>query len=498
MLTALLFIIVLLAIALLSWRHMGHCQGKDLRDLPGPRALPLIGNLFHMLQPNLPIHFLKLACQYGPIYRLRLGNKDVVVLNSSEVIREALIRKWSDFAGRPHSFVGNLVSMGGKDLSLGDYTPTWRLQRKMAHTAIQRCLRGDMEQIVQSQAQHLCKVFHSYEGQPVDVAHDFSLHACSVISTMLFGPLDMASVEEMHDCMIELVKTWSAVPIKLVNSLPILRIFPNATLKHLLSCIENRDSLVQGQMEKHQESHHSSEARNMVGHMLQFLRDHNISKSGETGLLPEHVHMAIIDLLIGGTETTATLLTWTVAFLLHRPQIQEQIHKELMTVVGPHREPTYSDRKHLPYLSATIWETLRMRPSAPLALPHMTTHDTSLSGVSIPKGTTVIPNLYGAHHDQSIWPDPQEFRPERFLESNAMAEAQRHLVPFSCGARVCLGEALARMESFFFLTYLLRDFQILPSPSGSLPSLQPRCAFLMHCNPFLTHLVPWGVADSAE
>ncbi|KAH0630535.1 hypothetical protein JD844_013646 [Phrynosoma platyrhinos] len=295
--------------------------------------------------------------------------------------------------------------MGGKDLSLGNYTPTWRLQRKLAHTAIQRSLRGDMEQIVQSQAQHLCK--------------------------------DMASVEEIHNCMTELVKTWSAVPIKLVDFLPILRIFPNAKLKHLLSCVEIRDSLIQDQIDKYQDSHHSAEAENMVDHMLQFLNDHNISKRGETGLFPEHVHMAIIDLLVGGIETTATLLTWTVAFLLHHPQIQEEIHKEIMVVVGPHREPTYSDRKHLPYLNAIIWETLRMRPSAPLALPHMTIHDT------------------------------------RFLEGNAMAEAQRHLVPFSCGTRVCLGEALARMEAFLFLTYVLRDFQILPSLSGSLPSLQP-------------------------
>nr|XP_020669422.1 steroid 21-hydroxylase-like [Pogona vitticeps] len=423
--------------ALWVWRHGGLHLAKGSGELPGPPALPFVGNLIHMFHPDLPVHFLELARRYGPIYRLRLGNKDVVVLNSSEAIREALMRKWSDFAGRPPSFIADLISLGGKDLSLGNYTPTWRLQRKLAHLAFQHSLRGDMERNVQNYAQRLCKVFRDYGGKSVDVAHDFSLHTCCVISSIVFGPLDIAVVEEMHNCMIELVETWGAVPVKLLDFLPILKIFPNPTFRHLLSCVKSRDAFVQSQMKKH--------------------------------------------------------------------QIQEQIHEELMAVVGIHREPTYSDRQHLPYLSATITETLRMRPSAPLALPHMTIRDTSVSGFFIPKGTTVIPNLYGAHHDEGIWQHPLEFRPgfSRFLEEEeeeeASLEAQRTLVPFSCGARVCLGEVLARMEAFLFLAHILRDFQILPSVPGELPDLRGRFDFLVHCKPFKVRLVPRRrVAGAAE
>ncbi|XP_062978752.1 steroid 21-hydroxylase [Elgaria multicarinata webbii] len=495
MLTAALFILVLLTVALLRRWHVGGCEGKAL---PGPWAWPLIGNFPHFFHSDLPIHFLNLAQRYGPIYRLRFGNKDVVVLNTSDVIREALIRKWSDFAGRPRSFVAHLVSLGGKDLSLGNYTPTWRLQRKMAHVALQRGLRGDVEQIVQNKARSLCKVFRGYDGGPVDVARNFSLHASWVIFTVLFGPVDMATVEEMNDCLIELVEMWSAPSVKVLDFLPFLKVFPNPTLRGLLSCIKSRDTFIQSQMKKHQESQHPTEVRNIVDHMLQFVRDHSVGKWGDAGLLPEHIHMAIVDLLVGGTETTALLLTWVVAFLLHHPQVQERIHEEIMTVVGLDRDPAYSDREHLPYLNAVILETLRLRPSAPLALPHMTIRDTSLSGFSIPKGTMVIPNLYGAHHDESKWNQPLAFRPERFLEGDASDEAQRHLVPFSCGARICLGEGLARMESFLFLAHILRDFQVLPSPSGSLPDLRVRFSFLMQCKPFTVQLVPRLVADHTE
>ncbi|CAI5768228.1 steroid 21-hydroxylase [Podarcis lilfordi] len=495
MLTAALLVLLLLVLALLTKRHGGFSFPKNLGRLPGPRALPFVGNLLHLFHPDLPIHFHDLARQYGSIFRLRLGSKDMVVLNSTDLIREALLRKWSDFAGRPHGFVADLVSLGGKDLSLGNYTPTWRLQRKMAHVAFQRCLRGNMEQIVQSQARQLCKAFHGYGGKPVDLAKDFSLQACGVICSVLFGPLDNFTIEKLHDCIYKIMENWGAISVQVVDALPFLKVFPNANLRHLLSCIKSRDALVQHVMKKHQEPHSTSEGQDMVDHMLQFQHEHGASEGKGTGLVPEHVHMAIVDMLIGGTETTATLLSWAVAFLVHRPQIQERIHEELMAVVGTSRDPTYSDREHLPFLNATILETLRLRPSAVLALPHMTIRDTSLSGFSIPKGTTVITNLYGAHHDESKWHHPLEFRPERFLEEDPSGEAQRQLIPFGCGARVCLGETLGRMEAFHVLAHTLRDFQILPPSPGDLPDLRGFYRFIVHCKPFRVRLVPWAAVS---
>ncbi|XP_060094561.1 steroid 21-hydroxylase [Heteronotia binoei] len=497
MFSAAIFFLVFLAVALFGRWHARLLHPKTCGDLPGPWALPLIGNLSVLFHPNLPIHFLKLTELYGPIYRLRFGRKDVVVLNSSDLIREALMRKWTDFAGRPYSFVANLISFGGRDLSLGDYTPAWRLQRKLTHMAFQRCLRGDTEQIVSSQAQLLCQVFRGYGGQPVDVAHDFSLHTCRVISTMMFGPLDESAVKEIHDYIFELVEKWGAVSVQILDFLPILRVFPNTTFRKFLSCVAKRDAFIRDVMKKHEESQHPREHGYMVDHMLHFLSKHSADKQKDPGLLPEHIHMAIVDMFIGGTETTAALLNWAVAFLLHRPEIQEQIHHEIKTAIGLDRDPTYSDREHLPYLNATVAESLRLRPSAPLALPHAATRDTSLSGFHIPKGTTIIPNLYGAHHDESKWDRPLEFRPERFLESNTFShEAQRHLVPFSCGARGCLGEALARMEAFLFLAHILRDFQMLPPWSGCLPDLKGRPGTVVHCEPFRVRLVPRG-EDSA-
>uniref|UniRef100_A0A8C3HDX8 Steroid 21-hydroxylase n=1 Tax=Chrysemys picta bellii TaxID=8478 RepID=A0A8C3HDX8_CHRPI len=174
------------------------------------------------------------------------------------------------------------------------------------------------------------------------------------------------------------------------------------------------------------------------------------------------------------------------------PQVQDGIHAELHRVLGPERPPSYGDRDRLPLLSATISETLRLRPVAPLALPHSTTRDTSLLGFTIPKGTTVIPNLFAAHHDEGTWSRPLEFRPERFLEADDPRLAQRNLLPFSCGARACLGETLARAEIFVFLGHVLREFRLEPPAPGALPALRGVYGTVMRCPPFRVRFLPWG------
>uniref|UniRef100_A0A2K5LN80 Cytochrome P450 family 21 subfamily A member 2 n=1 Tax=Cercocebus atys TaxID=9531 RepID=A0A2K5LN80_CERAT len=133
---------------------------------------------------------------------------------------------------------------------------------------------------------------------------------------------------------------------------------------------------------------------------------------------------------------------------------------------------------------------LRLRPVVPLALPHRTTRPSSISGYDIPEGTVIIPNLQGAHLDEMVWERPHEFWPDRFLEPGKTSRA----LAFGCGARVCLGEPLARLELFVVLTRLLQAFTLLP-PGDALPSLQPlpHCSVILKMQPFQVRLQPRGL-----
>ncbi|XP_041068314.1 steroid 21-hydroxylase [Carcharodon carcharias] len=558
MLTIFLLILFSLLITLKFWRHGRFQKQRSQQQLPGPTSLPFIGNLQDLRQQNLHIHLTKLAKRFGPIYRLRTWRQEIVVLNSTELIKEALVKRSSDFAGRPETFIGNFISFGGKDLSLGDYTTAWKIQKKLAHNAIQRSRSMGLESVVEQEAQRLCEAFQSYVGAPVYTTKDFSMSICNVIATLIFGTAyekNDPELQNIHDCLVELVSLWGSPSISLLDLFPILQHFPNSAWKDFQKAVEKRDSFVRQQIERHKVGEHRStkcaltirtttkdrlllhrkgiagwksygagvgaaeastvgggggvvergggvvergggvetfqkgKIRDSTDALMKYFweQDKGTTELGE--VTEEHIHMVIVDLFVGGTETTSSTLGWAIAFLIQRPEIQDRIYREICDLVGDDCYPTYADKRELPLLSATIAEVLRLRPVVPLSLLHRTTCDTSVAGYFIQKGTNVITNLFGAHQDESKWTDPAEFRPERLLETDDAETSVQSVISFGAGARTCLGEPIARVELFLFLAYLLKDFQFLPAKDGHLPDLQGQPGILLKVKPYRVSIV---------
>ncbi|XP_025123633.1 steroid 21-hydroxylase isoform X3 [Bubalus bubalis] len=480
---------LLLLLTLLAGAHLLWGRWK-LRNLHLP---PLVPGFLHLLQPNLPIHLLSLTQKLGPVYRLRLGLQEVVVLNSKRTIEEAMIRKWVDFAGRPQIPSYKLVSQRCQDISLGDYSLLWKAHKKLTRSALLLGTRSSMEPWVDQLTQEFCERMRVQAGAPVTIQKEFSLLTCSIICYLTFGDKEDTLVHAIHDCVQDLMKTWDHWSIQILDMVPFLRFFPNPGLWRLKQAIENRDHMVEKQLRSHKESMVAGQWRDMTDYMLQGVGRQRVEE-GPGQLLEGHVHMSVVDLFIGGTETTASTLSWAVAFLLHHPEIQRRLQEELDRELGPGAScsrVTYKDRARLPLLNATIAEVLRLRPVVPLALPHRTTRPSSIFGYDIPEGMVVIPNLQGAHLDETVWEQPHEFRPDRFLEPGTNPSA----LAFGCGARVCLGESLARLELFVVLLRLLQAFTLLPPPVGALPSLQPDpyCGVNLKVQPFQVRLQPRGV-----
>jgi cytochrome P450 len=166
------------------------------------------------------------------------------------------------------------------------------------------------------------------------------------------------------------------------------------------------------------------------------------------------------DLIIGATDTTANTLEWAVSELLKNPKILAKAMEELNHIIGPERLATESDLPRLPYLEALLKETMRVHPPAPMLAPHVAREDTSVDGYDVLAGTVVFINVWGIGRDPALWDAPEEFRPERFLESKIDMRGQDfQLLPFGSGRRMCPGFNLALKVVALGLANLLHGFE---------------------------------------
>uniref|UniRef100_A0A8C0TRN0 Steroid 17-alpha-hydroxylase/17,20 lyase n=2 Tax=Canis lupus familiaris TaxID=9615 RepID=A0A8C0TRN0_CANLF len=212
--------------------------------------------------------------------------------------------------------------------------------------------------------------------------------------------------------------------------------------------------------------------------------DNNAGSDRDSKLLSDkHILISIGDIFGAGVETTTSVVKWTVAFLLHNPQLQKKIQEEIDQNVGFGRIPTMSDRSKLILLEATIREVLRIRPAAPMLIPHKAIVDSSIGEFAVDKGTSVIINLWALHHNEKEWYRPDQFMPERFLDAtkSQLISPSLSYLPFGAGPRSCVGEILARQELFLVMAWLLQRFDLEAPDDGQLPSLEgiPRVVFLI-------------------
>ncbi|KAJ4713226.1 Cytochrome P450 [Melia azedarach] len=174
------------------------------------------------------------------------------------------------------------------------------------------------------------------------------------------------------------------------------------------------------------------------------------------------------EMIFRGTDTVAILLEWILARMVMHPDIQAKAQTEIDTIVGSFRLVSDSDLPNLPFLHAIVKETLRMHPPGPLlSWARLAIHDTQIGQHLVPAGTTAMVNMWAITHDEGIWAEANEFKPERFLnEDVAILGSNLRLAPFGSGRRVCPGKAMGLATVELWLAQLLQSFKWVPSDAG--------------------------------
>lgn len=187
-------------------------------------------------------------------------------------------------------------------------------------------------------------------------------------------------------------------------------------------------------------------------------------ENGE-GMGDEELHDEIVTLLLAGHETTASAMVWMLYWIHYLPEVQQKLRAELAEL-GSNLDPMAIAQ--LPYLTAVCQETLRIYPITPTTFVRVLRKPMTLAGYDFEAGTALMPATYILHQRPDIYPEPKQFRPERFLSHQF---APHEYLPFGGGHRRCIGSALAMMELKLSIATLLQDFELtLPRPRPLRPA----------------------------
>lgn len=170
------------------------------------------------------------------------------------------------------------------------------------------------------------------------------------------------------------------------------------------------------------------------------------------------------DAFIGATHTMTVTTGWTMSEIIRNPSVMEKACAELQTVVGDNRLVQESDLPQLKYLQCIIKESFRLHPTGPLLIPHESVEACKASGYDIPAKTRMMVNVYAIGREPSVWEDPLEFKPERFMEGEMKVKIDVHgqdfvLIPFGSGRRMCPAMPMANLVVQFVVASLLHTFQ---------------------------------------
>lgn len=446
---------------------------------PGPTALPIVGNLYNL--GTLPlVNLTKLSRKYGGIFQIFLGSQRAVVVSDIDIARAALLKNVNDFAGRPRVLSGDIFSHNGQAIAFGNFSPAWKMQRKIAHGALKLYSTGTekLEKIILREIQEVAQHFDLSKGETHNPHESISLGVLNVICALTLGSRYSASDPEFRT-VVELNDTFAETLGlgNLVDIFPSLKHVPfdSENIRRLKRAVKERDTILVRKYKEQLETYEPGKIRGFTDALIKVMKEAESDDRQLKSLISEdHVLMSMADMFAAGSETLTSTLLWVILLFNNYPGVQAKVHRELDEVIGPKRLPSLKDKKSLPYLEATLAEVLRVRPVAPLGVPHKALVDTTLNGYNIPRDTTLILNLWAIHHDPKHWENPSEFDPERFLDKNGnvVNPASMSYLPFSAGRRVCLGELLAKAELFLFVAQLMHQFKIENPPGCPLPSLE--------------------------
>ncbi|GMI95202.1 cytochrome P450, family 71, subfamily B, polypeptide 13 [Hibiscus trionum] len=442
------FILTLSLIALTLFVLKNKARTKRLP--PGPWKLPLIGNL-HQLGDSPHKSIQRLSRKYGPMMFLQLGAVPTLVISSADAAM-AIFKGGSGhdvvFSGRPNDLcAAKKFSYNLNSISFAPYGDLWREMRKIAIVELLsskrvQSFRTVREEEVAEIVKHIAST-----SSTVNLSKLSMLLANNVVCRVAFGKKyggdgEGSGGKSRFDAVMHETQV-------LLGEFFVSDYFPwmwwvnkfNGVEARVEKCFKELDKFYDEVIEDHLVPTRSKlDHEDIVDVLLRLQKD----PSQVISINNQQIKGILTDMFLAGTDTTASTLIWIFTELIRNPACMQKVQAEVRKVATGRHKIEECDLPKLNYLQLVIKEALRLHPPAPLSVPRETTEDCIIGDYEIPAKTRTIMDLRSIGTDPKYWENPNEFRPERFMNSSVDFKGQHfELLPFGVGRRGCPGSNFA-------------------------------------------------------
>ncbi|KAM6476095.1 cytochrome P450 [Trichoderma sp. SZMC 28011] len=451
---------------------------------PGPKALPILGNIFDLPPLEIPEfqHWLKFKDLYGPISSITALGQTYVIIHDKQAANDIMGKMSLKTSNRPTSAFAFELCGFQKFTSGRPYDATFRLHRKFMHQqAGTKTIASQFNGVQDVESRRLLK---RILDDPKNLLKHFRTEAAAIILKSVYGySIEPQAVDPLTNLIETMMNNFGVAmtpAARLVDMIPAVQHlpdwFPGTAYKEIArqwnkvnhDTVDIPFSFVKRQMANgtHRPSFVSSLIERYSGKNGELDSDNEEAIKWASGIMYG-----------GGADTTvSTLSSLTLAIAIF-PEVQERAQEEIDKLIGtnPTRFPELDDQEQLPYTSAIVKEALRWFPVVPVPTPHITDEDIIYGGYRIPKGAILRPSVWWFHHDPQTYPDPFCFSPERFLEPRNEPDPGE---AFGYGRRICPGRYIAEDSLFITIARLLATFNISKAVDEQGMPVEPKVEYL--------------------
>ncbi|KAG1722033.1 cytochrome P450 [Suillus paluster] len=438
---------------------------------PGPQPFPIIGNI-RGIDISAPwLTYTEWGKQYGDIVYSRFFDQEFIVINSEKVAIELLEKRSHNYSDRPNLPTTPLFGFEFSTVLMA-YGVHWRRQRRIFHQTFREKAALSYRPMQQRKAQRLIS---GILDTPEEVLNHLHIYASSVIMSATYD-----HETELHDDpLVEAV--GKTLKLGLQELRPEVAVFMKTfrILLRLPAWVPGMSIKKKGaQSREWIRGWMNDPFQRVLTTMSSMVSDalRRIDGNDPSGEITQVIKETAASAFGAASETTASVLQIFILAMVLFPEVQVKAHALIDAVIGGSRLPTFEDRSSLQYIDAILRETLRWHPILPLSMPHASVNSDVCEGYYIPKGATVMPNVWAMTQNEDKYPNPSQFLPERFLNADGSLNEDTVDVAFGFGRRICVGRYFADASLWIAMSGLLARFMFSKQsdPNGKVVEFEPR------------------------